>query len=487
LFFLNIVLGHTVNIKYEVEEVEPEFEYDVERDENVIKKYLIKSKMNGGKNGKNGKNSKSKNNKNSKSNDNNDINLTKSVKNRFLHLQNQTLKRVLLCANKKKADMNRVINCELNGVVLTANWDVLSYPPRGFTNNAKKQITNYLSNYTVYPLRDGTIVTLYYYNGWTLSTANGYDVGSLKWMSNITYMDALKESIDATNGDFESFIGSLDKTNCYTIGFSHSAYQPLVKKPTAWFISAISLFAINNLLQEGLPAVFYIDNDTCLPGQTEINLYDEFIGGSSDGANGGSSDGANEDNKEGSNVLTKEQKAAIYQQMCDNCANALTKYTKNLSSDDIFYGYIMRSDNHKYPDILMESTLLNFLRRSLYNLPRKREVDETNITSDNRSKYIALRAFLNPSTKYSFITIFPQYQSYYDSFNKEMGKIIKEVISELTERNINKKSKTSREIVDSIANKVEEAGISIKDEEITNIVMDFVRDPMYLEKYFTEF
>lgn len=103
---------------------------------------------------------------------------------------------------------------ECSGLVLlydpTSNveWSILVLPlptPRMIYN---KQLNDgtlpkqlfldyYRGNYEVTPIIDGTILHLYWFDGkWRLSSTRGYDVGDLRFVGNLTFMQALIDRSD---------------------------------------------------------------------------------------------------------------------------------------------------------------------------------------------------------------------------------------------------------------------------------------------------
>jgi hypothetical protein len=115
----------------------------------------------------------------------------------------------------------------------------------------KKSIlyNHYPGEVEVIPAKDGTTITLYWYNGkWTISTHKGYEVNSYKWgAEGKTYKDVIDEVLKKYDFKYDK----LDKNKSYSIGFKHSDFHPFnegneSKMSKAWFIQSVDLKKFNN-------------------------------------------------------------------------------------------------------------------------------------------------------------------------------------------------------------------------------------------------
>lgn len=107
---------------------------------------------------------------------------------------------------------------------------------------------------TIYKLNDGTIVSLYYKNGWHIATINGYDVSSFYWFGNKTYSELLfelisKYKLEVNITDNVLDFPTLNKEYCYTIGFTHKDFHPHTTTESVWNISVSNNYtSVNELL-----------------------------------------------------------------------------------------------------------------------------------------------------------------------------------------------------------------------------------------------
>ena len=114
--------------------------------------------------------------------------------------------RMCLHSSKKKritgyTNMQR----ECNGLVIDSNTLLpLAIPIPNFISNINTKLINSYINlnlYTVYPIRDGTIINLYYYDDkWCISSSRGYDVTNLK-NNKLSYIELLNDVLLKGTGD----------------------------------------------------------------------------------------------------------------------------------------------------------------------------------------------------------------------------------------------------------------------------------------------
>src|SRR5271170_588063 len=94
----------------------------------------------------------------------------------------------------KEESINNILKY-CNGTVISITnkqeIDIVSRPPPTI-KLCKDAITS--CNFKVYELEDGCITTLYYYNGWTLSSAKAYDSSKYSFR-NINLFEIIKEYI----------------------------------------------------------------------------------------------------------------------------------------------------------------------------------------------------------------------------------------------------------------------------------------------------
>jgi len=283
--------------------------------------------------------------------------------------------RLMLTSDRGRANPD-TLDKQCGGVVLADNpWRILLMPPSLISQKyALKTIANNIKTYKIYEIMDGTIVTLYWYDGqWRLSSTNGPDVGEYLWIGPLTYMEAFKA---AGAPAFET----LDTNLSYTVGFRHHDFHPLVADPSkVWIIHVYD--TVNRC---------FVAPDLAIPWQ----------------------------------LPAKTPKANVVKWMQDKCLEALQKYN---ATGAIHYGFLLRGP---FQDVIFESTLLKAVRQSMYNLPKKRHPGAKQITPANRMQYNTLRAYLG-NNKGAFIKMFPQFASHYTHYDEVLGNLAKCVLTEL--------------------------------------------------------
>ena len=81
-------------------------------------------------------------------------------------------------------------------------------------------------------VKDGTIVNLYWNNGrWIIGTLHGIDMQNVQWRG-VTFSKLLSDTFARWNFDYDR----LDKTQCYTFGFTHPAIH-YTQTPDFWFVA----------------------------------------------------------------------------------------------------------------------------------------------------------------------------------------------------------------------------------------------------------
>jgi hypothetical protein len=123
---------------------------------------------------------------------------------------------------------NDLLAFQSNGLILDSTGRVLVLPPYAFNNGVhanKHEIDRKDSDYVCYPINDGTLINLYFYNEkWRFSTSGGYDVGAYEWITEgMTYESAFTELL----GKYSQFKPeNLKKSHCYSFILKHHAFHP---------------------------------------------------------------------------------------------------------------------------------------------------------------------------------------------------------------------------------------------------------------------
>jgi hypothetical protein len=282
--------------------------------------------------------------------------------------------RAMLSFNKHKQPANQ-LQCQSNGIIIeVGTWKVLSIPSKVLLYKYDGAIMKQLHQFTAYYALDGTCVTLYWYGGaWCMASANGYDVRTYTRLTSITYWDALLAALTKAGISVES----LDKNISYNFGFRNSEFHPLrdLRSPTLWLISAYDLTTYKELnLQLGIPKQ---------PQVKSISV--KYI-----------------------NNLNK---------------NALRTY---LTNGTAHYGFILRNATGSY---LLESNLMKSIRTMVYDQPKDF------VAEYSKPLWLAMRAYLKPSTNKLYIDLFPQFTSLYKQITEFFNRLIVCVISADSEEN----------------------------------------------------
>lgn len=400
---------------------------------------------------------------------------TTEKKKPFEYLDSVDVKRVILTSDRLKGDFKNLLTQQCNGVVLEyPTWNVLSVPPMMFNPKFNvKFISKNLNQYTFYKAVDGTVVTLYYYNNnWCMSSSNGYEINKFQWMGDKTYEQALR---DVLNKYPDFSFDKLDKRRCYTIGFRHSDFHPLLSDPaSAWFIQSTE---IDNSSEHNF-ALSTSDDIIGLPLQTKvvIETQDQFY-----------------------NALTQ-------------CNNALNNYMnsvrrndgKDISALSINYGLVIRGNFTTLgasANIFIESELMKKIRQLMYNLPK--DHGRNQINHSNRMEYTILRAYLNyTSARYMFINLFPQFAPQYEKYSNIISKIVNRITQSYRNKTVRdaissrangldktKKNNSQSVCIDKLAaafidHLSKNERINVFDPQSKNIIHDYIVDPKYVNIYF---
>ena len=368
--------------------------------------------------------------------------------------------RVILTTNRTHADFRHELVRQCNGVVLEyPTWNVLALPARMFGPPVRNRYIN-IDDYTIYDVKDGTTITLYWYiDQWRLSSTNGYDVTDLRWMGDITYMQAFNE-IAAAYPEFS--LDKLDKNKSYTIGFRHHKFHPLLTDPQKmWLIQTTDLAQINAQNSPGV--VTDTKAELGLPLQTVPELAERSV-----------------------------------KWLLARNAEALDQYLSTLRNNiapRIHYGYVLRSKSGG-PDIILESKLLKKVRNLMYNLPKRGMYITVNI--QDRLEYTILRSYLNVNSHAVFKTLFPQYESYYQKYDAVFWKLANGIVANIRNRTPVGSSKPTRRnrgpsndvieaLAASMAARLERTTkINVMDPNSNDIVKDYLMDVRNLDMYYIQ-
>jgi hypothetical protein len=327
--------------------------------------------------------------------------------------------RGIKCSFDKEPDNRRIIfsflsgkyknidgySQECNGLILDANtWKILVYPPNTLSHNIDTELCNKLlvqGFYNIYKVEDGTCFNLYYYkNKWVISTSKGYEMNLVMWNKQYNYQDIITEILKKYNHTWESFCNKLNKNNSYSFGFKHPEFHPFWegrKDPIIklWFIQSVNL-----------------------------NLGDKYY------------------------LWANDKKSPIdipLQEICvERVYNLKSLYRKSyeayndyLKNKKCLYGYILRSNNPTETglnsNLLIESSLMRTLRKSWYD---NKIVKFCINNKYERKKIIPLFAYLDNTSKETFLKLFPIYKHLYSIFNNKTYVLVDNIFNKHNNINV---------------------------------------------------
>jgi len=331
--------------------------------------------------------------------------------------------RIVISVNRKRFNTEHKFAYILNGFIveyvnkLTDNVSknqigkILAVPvPLLLTQNRQqasvnKLINTYPGKFSVYPVMDGTGINLYYYDSrWCIATVNSFEINTLKWLNDITYEQALCETLKVEK--FSDFTDNLNTDYCYVLGFHHKQIHPLDSEfDTVWSLRAYNTKRLTTdvlaLQSSGSPIDAYAG----------INLDDYIVDCEIPG-------------------VVKVEPMVDYDMvtLLRNNEAALSKFIKQ---SQICYGFIVRGDVNElgeHSNMLFESSLLTAMRNYLYNFPKDRELKK--LSSVDKIKYQALKAYLDQRNRETFKTLFPSIaNAYYSEFHHLLYEITNRILS----------------------------------------------------------
>jgi hypothetical protein len=357
------------------------------------------------------------------------------------------IKRYVLTSNRLKADFSNVLVRQCNGVVLDSEWNIISLPPPMFCPKFKyNKINKTLGDYHIYKIKDGTTITLYYFNNkWSMSTTNGYDVSDFKWIGDKTYMEhfsTLMEKYDGFTFD------SLDRNLSYTFGFRVNDFHPFGESEGIWFIRSF-----DTVMKE-------ISNNFLINGKKVIQVQE----------------------MENYNINKK-----TFNWLMNNNREAMNNYLESKTNKNPFihYGYVLRSKTQENPDIVLESELLKFIRKCVYNIPRL-----SFITHENRLSYIILREFLSTKTRQDFIAVFsPKFDAEFTKLKSRFDIVVEDLIKILSMKgyrnDVFKMDTPYNEILTALCTSIESnTKLFPFDQNISSIITDHIITTKFINLYF---
>lgn len=286
-----------------------------------------------------------------------------------------------------------------NGTVLNltkTKVSLLALPTPTLSNLSKKSLEYF--DYEVYKIEDGTILTLYYFDGrWIISTARAYEANDYSW-KDMKYFDV----VDSLFKKYDFSWDMLEKNKSYTICVRHPYWHPFalntMEPEKLWLISVFDGHKIS------------YDNNIGLPTQEKIEI---------------------------------EHLNDIYS-ICEKA------YTNWINGHIIEFGFrlVIKSAPIELlnAQFLIPSTLMKAIEKIFYRVEKSNDmkVYRINRTYLSDIKYILIRTVIYRRDE-TFLKLFPQYESQMKEYMSAIGTLIDEVSKKIPEYEDIKKRETLTE------------------------------------------
>ena len=365
--------------------------------------------------------------------------------------------RLVLSCGRRNLQMSTPLCAECNGAVLDARtWLPLAIPPRAFNPKPSPRAVDSLlhtGKYDLIHVDDGTVVTIYRWNHpkhgpiWDLATSNGYGVSNLRWMGSKTYAEVVFEIaslytefiqetkaalIRTPDGETRIDFGNLDPEKCYTVGFRHHDFHPLVGDPQRmWQIQSANLATgkISYGGDGGLPGIPHqvMGDPTRLAseifrgglGRSSLEKYVSRVDASAHG-------------RPRDPNLKFDHLADFGADSLEIAKRYIGEKKGERAADgsrlpvELHYGFILRSRDPSVTgensDVLIESSLLKKVRQIVYERPPKSMRDQ--IDHKTRLEFNAVRSHLTTGDGQAFADLFPQWRDVLQGYDEFINNVI---------------------------------------------------------------
>ena len=272
-------------------------------------------------------------------------------------------------------------------------------------NKNKREIQRIFlgSYYEVYKAEDGTLINLYYHNDkWNFSTRNSTNIEEIIWKNDKTYKNIIDDVFKTHHFD----INQLNKNHCYTITIQHPLSHPFQSKQNLWFIQYAELdnrqINISRKLDDDIKGLSY-------PIKSNITL-DKLIAESENSYR---------------NFVMNGKKCYGYILRLKTSVDYSELHNKKLDSN--------------YTDVYIESSLMDKLRKLLYNIPfiENKEARELEKKRYRDTDYISWISYLDISKKNIFKKLFTNYEEKYKIYDKIFRDTLNDLIAHINDNSIN--------------------------------------------------
>ena len=308
---------------------------------------------------------------------------------------------------KWKNIQNNDLWLEANGLIIDViNVKPLVIPTKSFISHYDRKILNEFiesDTYDLFKIEDSTIINLYYFDKWIISTNRGIEMNNTVFNS-YSYMEMLTEILNKKNIDIDEFFDSLDKNKCYTFNIKHNCIHKFNTEDNIWFINSTILDDISQNITDN-----YQNPKSSNVSQTVDTIENPII----------------------SQLSLIQIREPIPMMTLNDIININNDSLHNyLSEKKIDYGFIIKS---KYPDktgvysnVIFESHLLERIRNLIYNSKFTKLAKENKI---NHDLAVCLSAYLDINNRNLFIKLFPQFMDIYNKLDIIVEKLIFNIIT----------------------------------------------------------
>ncbi len=304
---------------------------------------------------------------------------------------------IFSCAKSIKMSQKLTpIQVECNGLIVETDgttWTPLVVPiPTSKCKLNTRLVNEYLSMnyYNIYPVYDGTIINLYFYDGaWVISTARGFQMNR-QVFNEMTYEDIISDILQRLTSSLDEFYANLDTTRCYSFGFKHPDIHPFLEcgEPVfdMWYIQSVALDDILNV-------DLYTDN--------------EYI----------------------CSVIGVQQPIQFSVRKIHELFVLKEDAINTMSGDKPCFGFILRgsADNvgHDNINLLLESSLMRAIRQLWYDGHSNKFIVNRGY---DRTKLILLNSYLDESRTEMFTKVFPQFVQSLDEIRARIQSLVDQVV-----------------------------------------------------------
>ncbi len=166
---------------------------------------------------------------------------------------------------------------------LVFNGDTLLFKSLGFTPEYNETQTEFLTsqpitNYTFFPSEEGTLIRLFYYNKWYVTTHRKLNAFNSRWGSEKSFGDIFVDYIKKYNWEsLESFTDSLNKEHTYLFLIRNTVQNKIVSNPS----EVNSVFFVGSILNGTGDFTFECSHNLNIPHQlnqlTSFNTWEDVF------------------------------------------------------------------------------------------------------------------------------------------------------------------------------------------------------------------